>query len=78
MKKNDYLIKVSEGENIFVHIRNIGGSDHVTMCGLDGDDPSIGLKTYELKRGDKMDCGMCRVYYDNRRGLSINKSWVKN
>ena len=79
MKKDDFLIKVSEDADVdaLVHIRNIGPTDHVTMCGLDGHDPSLGQGILKLKRGDKMNCPTCNEFYVNRRGLNINKQWLE-
>ncbi len=76
MAKEDFLIKVRcEGE-VHVHIQNIGPTDHVTICGLDGDDPGLDQKVLPLTRGDQMNCRMCKIYYDNRKKLNINKSWI--
>lgn len=76
VRKDDYLIKVKEGDDAFVHIRNIGPTDHVTMCGLDGGDESCGQSELQLRRGDKMNCPMCAEFYNNRKGLNIRKGWL--
>ncbi|MGR5366990.1 hypothetical protein [Photobacterium damselae] len=76
--KDTYLIKVIEYEHEepLVHIRNIGPTDHVTMCGLDGGLASDEQKTLPLNRGDKMNCPSCRTYYERRHGLNIDKRWL--
>lgn len=76
MKKEDYLIKVSHEGEAKVHIRNIGPTDHLTVCGLDGNDLSLEQEVLPLRRGERMDCGMCRVYYENRKGLNLRTEWV--
>ena len=65
-----------EGETL-THIRNIGPTDHVTVCGMDGHDTGLGQEVLPLKRGEKMNCSNCLVFYQNRRQLSISKSWLE-
>lgn len=81
MKKDSRLIKVScdsDGvDGAEVHIRNIGPTDHVTMCGLDGADEQLNQRILELKRGDKVNCNMCISFYENRKFLNMPRSWIK-
>lgn len=78
--KSDYLVKIRDHDRdeTLVHIRNIGGSDHVSICGMDGGVSGDEQEQEPLKKGDKMNCPVCRIYYDNRHGLNINKSWLEN
>ena len=76
MKKSDFLIKVSNEGETLVHIKNIGPTDHLTVCGLDGEDDALGQAALPLERGDKMNCHICRIFYDNRKGLNISKRWL--
>ena len=77
MKKEDYLIRVSMEGEIHTHIRNIGPSDHVTICGMDGYDTELGQEILPLKHGEKMNCDQCLFYYQNRKGLDISKAWLE-
>lgn len=78
MKKSDYLVKASNEGEIHVHIMNIGPTDHLTMCGLDGNDPLLEQAVLPLKRTDKMDCPLCKIYYNNRKKLNINPKWLED
>lgn len=76
--KEQYLVKIFERDTgeATVHIRNIGPTDHASICGMDGGLTGNEHKVLPLKRGDKMNCGQCRTYYDNRQGLNLNKAWL--
>ena len=78
--KSDYLVKIHDNdrEETIVHIRNIGGTDHVSICGMDGGVSGNEHKQVPLKRGDKMNCSACQIYYENRHGLNLDKSWIEN
>lgn len=78
MKKDDYLVKILEIDTFeeTVHIRNIGPSDHVTICGLDGGIAGSEHKVLDLQRGDKMNCGSCFCYYKNRKGLNVPTQFI--
>jgi len=80
MKKEDLLIKVSEeGQEPVVHIRNIGPTDHKTMCGLDVNTAGTENQEVPLERGDKVNCNCCICFYENRAGLNnVRKSWILN
>ncbi len=76
--KEQYLVKILDhdrGETL-VHIRNIGPTDHVSICGMDGGVSGSEHETLPLNRGDKMNCSQCRIYYDNRQSLNLNKAWL--
>lgn len=76
--KEQYLVKIldHDGGETIVHIRNIGPTDHVSICGMDGGVSSSEHEVLPLKHGDKMNCQQCRMYYENRHGLNLNKAWV--
>ena len=79
--KQDFLVKIIDYEAIdgaetLVHIRNIGGSDHITVCGMDGGNSGGEHEQIPLKRGDKMNCAVCKIFYDNRKGLNLKKDWL--
>ena len=81
--KEDYLVKVENEGEVLVHIRNIGPTDHVTVCGLDGHDGGeynhlCEQKVLPLNRGDRMNCPMCRIYYDNRSRLNVPARMLDN
>lgn len=76
--KDSYLVKIVDhgmGETL-VHIRNIGPTDHVSVCGMDGGVTGGEHEVVPLQRGDKMNCPQCRTYYNNRQGLNLNKTWL--
>lgn len=77
--KSDYLIKVVDYElnETLVHIRNIGPTDHVTVCGMDGGYAGDEHKVIPLERDDKMNCPQCLTFYENRHTLNLNKSWLE-
>lgn len=77
--KSEYLVKIRDHDRdeTLVHIRNIGGSDHVSICGMDGGVAGDEHEQVPLKHGDKMNCCVCRTYYENRHGLNLNKAWLE-
>lgn len=82
MKKEDCLIKVREragdrdGGTVAVHIRNIGPTDHATLCGLDVELAGNDHVKLHLEPGDKVTCGCCLTYYKNRAVLNACRWWV--
>ncbi len=78
--KDAYLVKIIDHESgeTLVHIRNIGPTDHSSVCGMDGGVAGSEQEIVPLKRGDKMNCSRCKVYYENRQGLSLNKAWLES
>ncbi len=78
--KSAYLVKIRDHDRdeTLVHIRNIGGSDHVSICGMDGGVSGDEHEQLPLKRGDKMNCSVCRTYYENRHGLNLSKAWLED
>lgn len=38
-------------------------ADYATLCGLDGDDPAIGLYTLPTPKGAKIDCEQCQAIW---------------
>lgn len=78
--KSEFLVKVldHERDETLVHIRNIGPTDHVSICGMDGGISDHEQEVLPLKRGDKMNCDACRTYYENRHGLNLNKAWLED
>lgn len=50
---------------IATHAANTGaGPDYDTMCGLDLDDPGLGLMVIDTPKGKKIDCAMCRTMFE--------------
>lgn len=76
--KDQYLVKILDRETgeTAVHIRNIGPTDHTSVCGMDGGISGNDHEILLLKRGDKMNCDQCRIYYENRHGLNLKKGWL--
>lgn len=61
------------------HAANFGaGPDHDTLCGLDANDESIGhLGAVEPRRGQKIDCDMCRSIFEGFKELKLRASDFK-
>lgn len=78
--KSDYLIKIvdhdAEWDGTLVHIRNIGPTDHLTVCGMDGGVSENSQDVVPLERGDKLNCGSCITYYRNRAALNVPKQFI--
>lgn len=54
------------------HIASVMGSDYVTACGLDGDDPMSGqYGTVEAKRGQRVTCQQCYQLWSGLRDLRL-------
>ncbi len=77
MDKDDVMIAVNIDGEVLIHIRNIGPTDHVTLCGVDGTDETIGQRPATLPKDAKIDCNMCRIYWDGFMETKIRKSWFK-
>lgn len=55
-----HYVAVAQDGVINVHASGTGiGSDYATLCGMDGDDPSIGQRPAALQVGAKIDCQQC-------------------
>ena len=67
MKLADKVVGVLvEGEITEWHVvgGNAGGPDYDTLCGLDANDPTLGLMgTVEPKRGQKVTCAQCFIQW---------------
>jgi hypothetical protein len=79
MRKSDYLVKIfnKDADETLVHIRNIGVTDHASLCGMDGGLTGDEQATLPLRRGDKLNCPQCLVYYENRHLLNLDKRWIE-
>lgn len=78
--KRAYLVKILDHDRCetLVHIVNIGPTDHVSICGMDGGIAGGEHEILPLKRGDKVNCSVCLGFYENRKGLNLSKSWLHN
>ena len=57
------------------HVPGVSGADYVTLCGLDGNDPSIGQTgTVEAPRGTKINCQQCRAIWRSLRELNLREA----
>lgn len=57
------------------HAKNIGPTDHDTMCGIDADDPILGhLGSVLPPQGTKIDCSKCKFIFIGFRRLGLRKS----
>lgn len=50
-------ITVSLDGNVFTHFKGL--HSYATICGLDGDDPVLGMETLPTPHGKKVDCPYC-------------------
>jgi hypothetical protein len=55
-------IAVRTDGRVEVHAKGIG--DYATLCGLDGNDSSVGQEPAALPPGAKIDCAQCRQLWD--------------
>ncbi len=54
------------------HVPCVGGPDYATLCGLDGNDPSIGQTgVVEAPRGTRINCGACHGIWQGLRELKL-------
>jgi hypothetical protein len=54
------MVAVSVDGEVEVHAKNDGGpSDHATLCGIDGEDSTVGQRLEPLPPGAKIDCAEC-------------------
>ncbi len=49
-----------------VHITAATG-DYATLCGMDGDDPTVGQFPSKVVRGEKIGCSTCREIWETCR-----------
>lgn len=63
-----------DGESTF-HIPNCSGSDYHSLCGIDGDDPTIGHGgIIAIPKGQKINCTQCKMEWENLMELKLRKS----
>ncbi len=68
-------IGVYDHDELEWHMHNPGPTDHVTACGLDGADESLGQRMGpEPKRGQKITCGMCRQVFEGFQSMKMRKT----
>lgn len=69
------IVGVVEENRTTWHIVGVGPTDHVTLCGLDGDDHIEGqFGTVEPKRGQKIDCAQCKQIWLGVRVMRLRYS----
>lgn len=57
------------------HIPGVGGPDYATLCGLDGDDSTVGQRLVDhVPRGAKIDCEQCCTIWRGLRALKLRES----
>lgn len=56
----DKYVAIEENGKIEIHARGIV-TDHATLCGFDGDDPTEGQFPRELPEKAKIDCVYCQM-----------------
>lgn len=62
------LITVEVEGVALTHIHSVRGPDHVTLCGEDGDDPVLDMRTVQTPKDAKVNCRQCiNTWLDARR-----------
>ena len=57
------------------HAPGAGVTDHHTLCGMDADDPTIGLFGFvQPKRGQKITCDTCKAMWKGTMALRLRAS----
>lgn len=62
------LVTIDCDGEIEVHLPPAMG-DYATLCGMDGDDPAIGLLTKETPSGSKVGCDTCKAIWKLARSF---------
>lgn len=75
MKRSDKTIGVIVGDisNIEIHAVAVSG-DYDTLCGIDADDPAIGMKGTIDAGLHKIDCLQCRSIIEGVQALKFRSS----
>lgn len=69
------IIGVWEDGELDWHLRNTGPTDHVTLCGLDGHDDSIGQALEQnVPKGTKVTCKSCYKFYEGLKRMKVRES----
>lgn len=56
------------------HISNATGTDYVTACGMDGDDPSVGQHgVIKPPTGTKVTCAMCYGIWAGFKAMTLRE-----
>lgn len=57
------------------HVPGVAGPDYATLCGLDGEDPSVGQRLLgKSPRGTKVNCEQCSAVWRGLRALNLRES----
>lgn len=55
-------VAVEQDGKVQVHMEGL--SNYATLCGMDGDDPSVGQRPAEVDIGRRIDCPHCRDIFN--------------
>lgn len=61
-------VALDDNGEVLIHMSDGGGGDYATFCGLDGDDPAIGLQEVDLPPRRRIDCPTCRRMWLHAKG----------
>jgi hypothetical protein len=58
-RRRDLYVAVSQDGEIEIHAAPCAAGDYATLCGMDGEDDSVGQEPAPLPRGARIDCAHC-------------------